>query len=86
MAVGTRPKKIGKVNLFKIDYTGKEKKDTSPTYNISGEIDGVGAVGGAGWISKTKAGEAYLSCNINEPFEKDGAVPGKAQDNDDLPF
>ena len=41
MAAGVRPKKIGKVNLFKIDWTGKEKKETSPTYNISGEIDGI---------------------------------------------
>ena len=30
MAAGVRPKKIGKVNLFKIDWTGKEKKETSP--------------------------------------------------------
>ncbi len=26
MAAGVRPKKIGKVNLFKIDWTGKERK------------------------------------------------------------
>ena len=30
MAAGVKPKKIGKVNLFKIDYAklGKEKKET----------------------------------------------------------
>ena len=27
MAAGVRPKKIGKVNLFKIDWTGKDKKE-----------------------------------------------------------
>ena len=84
--MATRPKKIGKVNLFKIDYAklGKEKGENSPTYNISGEMDGIGKVEGAGWVSKTKAGETYLSCNINEPFDK-GGVAAKKQD-DDLPF
>lgn len=83
----TRPKKIGKVNLFKIDYAklGKEKGENSPTYNISGELDGIGKVEGAGWVSKTKAGETYLSCNINEPFDKGGVAP-KKQEDDELPF
>ena len=69
--MATRPKKIGKINLFKIDYAklGKEKGDNSPTYNISGEMDGMGKVEGAGWISQTKAGETYLSCNINEFYK-----------------
>ena len=85
--MATRPKKIGKINLFKIDYAklGKEKGENSPTYNISGEMDGMGKVEGAGWISQTKAGETYLSCNINEPFDK-GGVAAKKQDDDDLPF
>ena len=85
--MATRPKKIGKVNLFKIDYAklGKEKGENSPTYNISGEMDGIGKVEGAGWVSKTKAGETYLSCNINEPFDKGGVAP-KKQEDDDLPF
>jgi uncharacterized protein (DUF736 family) len=85
--MATRPKKIGKINLFKIDYAklGKEKGENSPTYNISGEMDGMGKVEGAGWISQTKAGETYLSCNINEPFDKGGVAP-KKQDDDDLPF
>jgi len=85
--MATRPKKIGKINLFKIDYAklGKEKGENSPTYNISGEMDGIGKVEGAGWVSKTKAGETYLSCNINEPFDKGGVAP-KKQDDDDLPF
>ena len=85
--MATRPKKIGKVNLFKIDYAklGKEKGENSPTYNISGEMDGIGKVEGAGWVSQTKAGETYLSCNINEPFDKGGVAP-KKQDDDDLPF
>jgi len=86
MAAGVRPKKIGKVNLFKIDWTGKEKKETSPVYNISGEIDGVGEVSGAGWVSKTKAGETYLSCNINEPFQKDGQAQSSSVKDDELPF
>jgi len=86
MAAGVRPKKIGKVNLFKIDWTGKEKKETSPVYNISGEIDGVGEVSGAGWVSKTKAGETYLSCNINEPFQKDGQAQSNTVKDDELPF
>ena len=86
MAAGVRPKKIGKVNLFKIDWTGKEKKETSPTDNISGEIDGIGEIGGAGWISKTKAGETYLSCNINEPFDKGGFEESNTAKDDDLPF
>tara|TARA_R110002051_G_scaffold54473_1_gene101835 strand:- start:189 stop:452 length:264 start_codon:yes stop_codon:yes gene_type:complete len=87
MAAGVRPKKIGKINLFKIDYAklGKEKGENSPTYNISGEMDGMGKVEGAGWISQTKAGETYLSCNINEPFQKDVVAP-KKQEDDDLPF
>ena len=85
--MATRPKKIGKINLFKIDYAklGKEKGENSPTYNISGEMDGIGKVEGAGWVSKTKAGETYLSCNINEPFDKGGVAP-KKQEDDDLPF
>jgi len=85
--MATRPKKIGKINLFKIDYAklGKEKGENSPTYNISGEMDGMGKVEGAGWVSQTKAGETYLSCNINEPFDKGGVAP-KKQDDDDLPF
>ena len=85
--MATRPKKIGKVNLFKIDYAklGKEKGENSPTYNISGEMDGMGKVEGAGWVSQTKAGETYLSCNINEPFDKGGVAP-KKQEDDDLPF
>ena len=85
--MATRPKKIGKVNLFKIDYAklGKEKGENSPTYNISGEMDGIGKVEGAGWVSQTKAGETYLSCNINEPFDKGGVAP-KKQEDDDLPF
>ena len=85
--MATRPKKIGKVNLFKIDYArlGKEKGENSPTYNISGEMDGIGKVEGAGWVSKTKAGETYLSCNINEPFDKGGVAP-KKQEDDELPF
>ena len=86
MAAGVRPKKIGKVNLFKIDWTGKDKKETSPTYNISGEIDGVGEISGAGWVSKTKAGETYLSCNINEPFQKDGQAQSSSVKDDELPF
>ncbi|BAQ85296.1 hypothetical protein [uncultured Mediterranean phage uvMED] len=86
MAAGVRPKKIGKVNLFKIDWTGKEKKETSPVYNISGEIDGVGEISGAGWVSKTKAGETYLSCNINEPFQKDGQAQSSSVKDDELPF
>ena len=86
MAAGVRPKKIGKVNLFKIDWTGKEKKETSPVYNISGEIDGVGEISGAGWVSKTKAGETYLSCNINEPFQKDGQAQSNTVKDDELPF
>ena len=85
--MATRPKKIGKVNLFKIDYAklGKEKGENSPTYNISGEMDGMGKVEGAGWVSQTKAGETYLSCNINEPFDKGGVAP-KKQEDADLPF
>ena len=85
--MATRPKKIGKVNLFKIDYAklGKEKGENSPTYNISGEMDGMGKVEGAGWVSQTKAGETYLSCNINEPFDKGGVAP-KNQEDDELPF
>ena len=85
--MATRPKKIGKINLFKIDYAklGKEKGENSPTYNISGEMDGMGKVEGAGWVSQTKAGETYLSCNINEPFDKGGVAP-KKQEDDDLPF
>lgn len=85
--MATRPKKIGKINLFKIDYAklGKEKGENSPTYNISGEMDGIGKVEGAGWVSKTKAGETYLSCNINEPFDKGGVAP-KKQEDDELPF
>ena len=85
--MATRPKKIGKINLFKIDYAklGKEKGENSPTYNISGEMDGMGKVEGAGWISQTKAGETYLSCNINEPFDKGGVAP-KKQEDDELPF
>ena len=85
--MATRPKKIGKVNLFKIAYAklGKEKGENSPTYNISGEMDGIGKVEGAGWVSKTKAGETYLSCNINEPFDKGGVAP-KKQEDDELPF
>jgi len=85
--MATRPKKIGKINLFKIDYAklGKEKGENSPTYNISGEMDGMGKVEGAGWVSQTKKGETYLSCNINEPFDKGGVAP-KKQDDDDLPF
>ena len=85
--MATRPKKIGKVNLFKIDYAKlvKEKGENSPTYNISGEMDGIGKVEGAGWVSKTKAGETYLSCNINEPFDKGGVAP-KKQEDDELPF
>ena len=85
--MATRPKKIGKVNLFKIDYAklGKEKGENSPTYNISGEMDGIGKVEGAGWVSQTKAGETYLSCNINEPFDKGGVAP-KKQEDDELPF
>ena len=86
MAAGVRPKKIGKVNLFKIDWTGTEKKATSPVYNISGEIDGIGEIGGAGWVSKTKAGETYLSCNINEPFQKDGQAQSSSVKDDELPF
>ena len=86
MAAGVRPKKIGKVNLFKIDWTGKDKKETSPTYNISGEIDGIGEIGGAGWVSKTKAGETYLSCNINAPFQKDGQAQSSSVKDDELPF
>ena len=86
MAAGVRPKKIGKVNLLKIDWTGKEKKETSPVYNISGEIDGVGEISGAGWVSKTKAGETYLSCNINEPFQKDGQAQSSSVKDDELPF
>jgi uncharacterized protein (DUF736 family) len=86
MAAGVRPKKIGKVNLFKIDWTGKEKKETSPVYNISGDIDGVGEISGAGWVSKTKAGETYLSCNINEPFQKDGQAQSSSVKDDELPF
>tara|TARA_R100001440_G_scaffold58461_1_gene78283 strand:+ start:538 stop:798 length:261 start_codon:yes stop_codon:yes gene_type:complete len=86
MAAGVRPKKIGKVNLFKIDWTGKDKKETSPVYNISGEIDGIGEIGGAGWVSKTKAGETYLSCNINEPFQKDGQAQSSSVKDDELPF
>ena len=86
MAAGVRPKKIGKVNLFKIDWTGKEKKETSPVYNISGEIDGVGEISGAGWVSKTKAGETYLSCNINEPSQKDGQAQSSSVKDDELPF
>ena len=85
--MATRPKKIGKINLFKIDYAklGKEKGENSPTYNISGEMDGMGKVEGAGWVRQTKAGETYLSCNINEPFDKGGVAP-KKQEDDDLPF
>ena len=85
--MATRPKKIGKVNLFKIDYAklGKEKGENSPTYNISGEMDGMGKVEGAGGVSQTKAGETYLSCNINEPFDKGGVAP-KKQEDDELPF
>ena len=85
--MATRPKKIGKVNLFKIDYAklGKEKGENSPTYNISGDMDGIGKVEGAGWVSQTKAGETYLSCNINEPFDKGGVAP-KKQEDDELPF
>jgi len=85
--MATRPKKIGKINLFKIDYAklGKEKGENSPTYNISGEMDGMGKVEGAGWVSQTKAGETYLSCNINEPFDKGGVAP-KKQEDDELPF
>jgi uncharacterized protein (DUF736 family) len=85
--MATRPKKIGKVNLFKIDYAklGKEKGENSPTYNISGELDGIGKVEGAGWVSQTKKGETYLSCNINEPFDKGGVAP-KKQEDDELPF
>ena len=86
MAAGVRPKKIGKVNLFKIDWTGKEKKETLPVYNISGEIDGVGEISGAGWVSKTKAGETYLSCNINEPFQKEGQAQSNTVKDDELPF
>ena len=86
MAAGVRPKKIGKVNLFKIDWTGKDKKETSPTYNISGEIDGIGEIGGAGWVSKSKAGETYLSCNINEPFQKDGQAQSSSVKDDELPL
>ena len=86
MAAGVRPKKIGIVNLFKSDWTGKEKKETSPVYNISGEIDGIGEIGGAGWVSKTKAGETYLSCNINEPFQKDGQAQSSSVKDDELPF
>ena len=86
MAAGVRPKKIGKVNLFKIDWTGKDKKETSPVYNISGEIDGVGEISGAGWVSKTKAGETYLSCNINEPFQKEGQAQSNTVKDDELPF
>jgi len=84
--MATRPKKIGKINLFKIDYAklGKEKGENSPTYNISGEMDGIGKVEGAGWVSQTKAGETYLSCNINEPFDKGGVAANKQ--DDDLPF
>ena len=85
--MATRPKRIGKINLFKIDYAklGKEKGENSPTYNISGEMDGMGKVEGAGWVSQTKAGETYLSCNINEPFDKGGVAP-KKQEDDELPF
>ena len=85
--MATRPKKIGKINLFKIDYAklGKEKGENSPTYNISGEMDGIGKVEGAGWVSQTKTGETYLSCNINEPFDKGGVAP-KKQEDDELPF
>ena len=85
--MATRPKRIGKINLFKIDYAklGKEKGENSPTYNISGELDGIGKVEGAGWVSQTKKGETYLSCNINEPFDKGGVAP-KKQEDDDLPF
>tara|TARA_R100000664_G_scaffold9167_1_gene15262 strand:+ start:999 stop:1256 length:258 start_codon:yes stop_codon:yes gene_type:complete len=85
--MATRPKKIGKINLFKIDYAklGKEKGENSPTYNISGEMDGMGKVEGAGWVSQTKKGETYLSCNINEPFDKGGVAP-KKQEDDELPF
>ena len=54
MAAGVRPKKIGKVNLFKIDWTGKDKKETSPVYNISGEIDGIGEIVGAGTTKTMK--------------------------------
>ena len=86
MAAGVRPKKIGKVNLFKIDWTGKEKTEKSPVYNISGDIDGVGEISGAGWVSKTKAGETYLSCNINEPFQKDGQAQSSSVKDDELPF
>ncbi len=49
------------------------------------ELDGIGKVEGAGWVSKTKAGETYLSCNINEPFDKGGVAP-KKQEDDELPF
>ena len=85
--MATRPKKIGKINLFKIDYAklGKEKGENSPTYNISGEMDGIGKVEGAGWVSQTKADETYLSCNINEPFDKGGVAP-KKQEYDELAF
>ena len=60
MAAGVRPKKIGKVNLFKIDWTGKEKKETSPTYNISGEIDGIGEIGGEVGLAKLRQEKPIL--------------------------
>ena len=57
--------------------------------NLVSEANGIGKISGAGWISKTKAGETYLSCNINEPFQKDGddLFPSKSGVSDnDLPF
>ena len=82
--------KLGKINLFKIDYTDKKKSENSPVYSISGNIEGIGEVGGAGWISETKDGKPYLSCNINEPFIKEGddVFPSakKKEKNDDFPF
>ena len=46
----------------------------------------IGEIGGAGWVSKTKAGETYLSCNINEPFQKDGQAQSSSVKDDELPF
>ena len=74
MAAGVKPKKMKKSIYLKLTMRrGKEKKETSPVYNMSVSWTALER-SGAGWVSKTKAGETYLSCNINEPFQKDGMI------------
>ncbi len=73
-------------SLFKNKY---KEKDTHPDYTGSCTDPNGNVYDLAGWVSKTKDGEAYFSLKVELPYvkkEEESAASEPTPVNHDLPF